>query len=302
MAKPDWQNQNYKKSNPVQKADAGTLAIGGLLAYGAKKAYDYFKNKKKKSSDEPKVDMSVKSATAKTQNKPTQKKPFKADTTSSRFKKAKDIKRASSDFDQANLKISKPKKETSDVAASKDNNVIKNTNKKPLTLSQYQNIVNNTSLNNKERKEALSGNKFVLKETDVKKIIRRANTDDSGNVKVGDINKISMKPKITTDPKSFQNTIKRFSNMSQSEIKKFVEQNARSSKKPETKDTSKNSQNKKTGMYENYPRDVEARLKKIDKEIAATQAGSKRYRTLRSEKKDLLKNFKNKSIAETMTP
>ena len=127
-------------------------------------------------------------------------------------------------------------------------------------------------------------------------------------MKVGDINKISMKPKITTDPKSFQNTIKRFSNMSQSEIKKFVEQNARSSKKPETKDTSKNSQNKKSGMYENYPRDVEARLKKIDKEIAKlmptikSAAGSKKYKNLRAEKKDLLKNFKDKSIAETMTP
>lgn len=51
MAKPDWQNQNYKKSNPVQKAAAGALALGGLLAYGAKKAYDKFKDKKETSRD-----------------------------------------------------------------------------------------------------------------------------------------------------------------------------------------------------------------------------------------------------------
>ena len=71
--------------------------------------------------------------------------------------------------------------------------------------------------------------------------------------------------------------------------------------------TGKNSEQpkkKKPEMYSEYPRDVQARLKKIDKEIAkliivsGTQAGSKKYRTLRAEKKDLLKNFKNKSIAE----
>ena len=60
-------------------------------------------------------------------------------------------------------------------------------------------------------------------------------------------------------------------------------------------------------MYEDYPRDVEARLKKIDKEIAElplfkSKANQKKHKNLKAEKKDLLKNFKNKSIAETMTP
>lgn len=69
MAKPDWQSQNYKKVNPVQKAAAGTLALGGLLAYGAKKAYDAFKNRKKKSDTSATTGIDI-SKDIKARNKP----------------------------------------------------------------------------------------------------------------------------------------------------------------------------------------------------------------------------------------
>ena len=69
MAKPDWQNQNYKKANPVQKAAAGTLALGGLLAYGAKKAYDAFKNRKKDSDTSATTGIDI-SKDIKARNKP----------------------------------------------------------------------------------------------------------------------------------------------------------------------------------------------------------------------------------------
>tara|TARA_B100002019_G_scaffold150118_1_gene129163 strand:+ start:4362 stop:5171 length:810 start_codon:yes stop_codon:yes gene_type:complete len=69
MAKPDWQNQNYKKANPVQKAAAGTLALGGLLAYGAKKAYDAFKNRKKDSDTSTTTGIDI-SKDIKARNKP----------------------------------------------------------------------------------------------------------------------------------------------------------------------------------------------------------------------------------------
>lgn len=69
MAKPDWQSQNYKKVNPVQKAAAGTLALGGMLAYGAKKAYDAFKNRKKNSDTSATTGIDI-SEDIKARNKP----------------------------------------------------------------------------------------------------------------------------------------------------------------------------------------------------------------------------------------
>lgn len=257
MAKPDWQSQNYKKVNPVQKAAAGTLALGGLLAYGAKKAYDAFKNRKKKSDTSATTGIDI-SKDIKARNKPMPVSPRQRKENQKAIKEIVDsqkVKYVGADEPQA--------EQVKYVPSAKK---IKSTKAKGFDLMKKAEVKKNNN-------QGSSNN----------------NQDSNNNSQ--DSEKPKKKKPITTG-KTRSDNRSRILNDAASRTGKNSEQPKK----------------KKTEMYSEYPRDVQARLKKIDKEIAktlivsGTQAGSKRYRTLRAEKKDLLKNFKNKSIAETMTP
>lgn len=255
MAKPDWQNQNYKKTNPVQKAAAGTLALGGLLAYGAKKAYDAFKNRKKDSDTSATTGIDI-SKDIKARNKPMVTP-----------QQRKENQKAIQDIvDSQEVKYIRPKK---GLDVSDD-------------IRKAQGKTERRIKTSRDRGDLRAD---LIKEEE-KPIVIKKNQDSNNNNQ--DSEKLKKKKPTTTGTRS--------SNRS------------RILKDAASRTGKQNSEKKKPGMYENYPRDVEARLKKIDKEIAKlmptikSAAGSKKYKTLRAEKKDLLKNFKNKSIAETMTP
>lgn len=259
MAKPDWQNQNYKKANPVQKAAAGTLALGGMLAYGAKKAYDAFKNRKKDSDTSATTGIDI-SKDIKARNKPMVTP-----------QQRKENQKAIQDIvDSQEVKfIEEPKK---------PKRKIKNPYRYDSKLNEEKKI--KPVVKKKKNQDDSSNNKQVTKKSNAE--------DDSLKLKE---NKQEVKKNKTTTTKG----------KTRSDNRSRILRNDAASR------TGKNSEQpkkKKPEMYSEYPRDVQARLKKIDKEIAktlivsATQAGSKRYTTLRAEKKDLLKNFKNKSIAE----
>ena len=267
MAKPDWQNQNYKKANPVQKAAAGTLALGGLLAYGAKKAYDAFKNRKKDSDTSATTGIDI-SKDIEARNKPMPITPKQ------RKENQKAIKK---------------------IVDSQEVKYVENEQKPTKRIKNPYSYAPQKTTRKITRKELDEKLKKSNKQFDyqVKK-----NQQDSSNNNQSSSGSSSSSVEPPKEVKKNQTTTTKGKTRSDNRSRIIGDAASRAGK------NSEQPKKKKPEMYSEYPRDVQARLKKIDKEIAKlmptikTATGSKKYKTLRAEKKDLLKNFKNKSIAE----